>query len=119
MGHSYAKLPVYDKSLRRAEEVELLVDTGSTYTWIPKQLMERLGIVPTTKRKFRTMDGRLLEREIAEAILDYEGEKATRIVVFALEGDATVLGVDALEGLMLEVDPTTKRLKRLEAALAI
>lgn len=45
--------------------------------------------------------------------------RATTIVVFGLEGDAEVLGVYTLEGLRLEVDPITKRLKRAEVLLAI
>ncbi|MEM0024609.1 MAG: hypothetical protein QXF90_08080 [Thermofilaceae archaeon] len=44
---------------------------------------------------------------------------ATRIVVFAESEDAEVLGVDALEGLRLEVDPVTKQLGKVEALLAL
>jgi len=44
---------------------------------------------------------------------------ATRIVVFAESEDAEVLGVDALEGLRLEVDPVTKQLRKVEALLAL
>ncbi|WP_225876105.1 hypothetical protein [Infirmifilum lucidum] len=47
------------------------------------------------------------------------GEKATRVVVFAEEGDAEVLGVDALEGLRLEVDPVTRQLGKTGALLAV
>jgi len=46
-------------------------------------------------------------------------EHATTMVVFAEESDANVLGVHALDGLRLEVDPTTKQLKKVEALLAI
>jgi len=51
-------------------------------------------------------------------VVESSGEKATRIVVFAMEGDAQVLGVDSLEGLGLEVDPTSKQLKKVESFLA-
>ncbi|MEM1930313.1 MAG: hypothetical protein QXH81_10110 [Thermofilaceae archaeon] len=44
---------------------------------------------------------------------------ATRIVVFAESEDAKVLGVDALEGLRLGVDPVTKQLRKVEALLAL
>ena len=44
---------------------------------------------------------------------------ATRIVVFAECEDAEVLGVDALEGLRLEVDPVTKQLRKVEALLTL
>jgi predicted aspartyl protease len=51
--------------------------------------------------------------------MEHMNEKATRMVVFADKGDAQVLGVDALEGLGLEVDPITKQLKKAEALLAL
>jgi len=41
------------------------------------------------------------------------------MVVFITEKDVEVLGVDALEGLGLEVDPTTKQLIKAEALLAL
>jgi len=43
----------------------------------------------------------------------------TRIVAFAEEDAAEVLGVDALEGLRLEVDSITKRLRKIEALPAL
>jgi len=51
--------------------------------------------------------------------MEYANERATRMVVFAHGGDAHVLGVDALEGLGLEVDPVTKELRKTEALLAL
>jgi len=66
-----------------------------------------------------TIDGRVVERDIGEVVVECLGERATRIVVFAGEGDAEVLGVDALEGLRLEVDPVTRQLRKVEALLAV
>jgi predicted aspartyl protease len=40
-------------------------------------------------------------------------------VVFGIDKDAGVLGVHALEGLGLEVDPITKELKKVDAILAV
>jgi clan AA aspartic protease len=119
LGHTSAKVKLYSPDLSKSEEVELLVDTGSTYSWIPKGILERLNIEPKGSWKFKTVDGRTLERKIGEALMECMGEKATRMVVFAEDGDATILGVDALEGLRLEIDPITKRLKKAEALLAL
>ncbi|MEM0494132.1 MAG: hypothetical protein QXU72_02550 [Thermofilum sp.] len=60
-----------------------------------------------------------VEREIGEAVFECLGERATRIVAFAEVEGAEVLGVDALEGLRLEVDPVTKQLRKVEALLAL
>jgi len=110
---------VHSLDLLKIEEVELLVDTGSTYTWVPKTILKKLGLRPKAVRRFKTIEGKLLNRSIGEAVISYIGEQATRMVVFAEEKDAKVLGVDALEGLGLEVDPITKQLKKTEALLAI
>ena len=45
--------------------------------------------------------------------------RATTIVVFAEEKDYEVLGLHALEGLGLEVDPVTRQLRESEAILAL
>ena len=70
-------------------------------------------------RKSKTIGGRLLERKVGEVLIEYMNEKATRMVVFAKKGDSEVLGVDALEGLGLEVDPITKQLRKAEVLLAL
>lgn len=119
MGHTRVRVRVLDPSTSRTEETELLVDMDSTYTWIAKSLLQRLDVKPQTEWAFRTVDRRLLKRQIGEAAVECIGERATTMIVFAEESDANVLGVHALEELRLEVDPTTKQLKRIEALLAI
>jgi len=52
-------------------------------------------------------------------VVECIGKKATTIVVFAKETDNEVLGLHALEGLGLEVDPVTKELRESEAILAL
>ena len=119
MGHTIARVKLHnphDKS--KPLELELPVDTNSMYTWVRRERLEKLGIRPTARWKFKTIEGRIIERDIGEAVIECMGESATRIVVFAEEGDAEVLGVDALEGLRLEVDPVTKQLRKVEAILA-
>ncbi|PIU56025.1 MAG: hypothetical protein COS88_03405 [Chloroflexi bacterium CG07_land_8_20_14_0_80_51_10] len=100
-------------------EVSLLVDTGSMYTWVKREILESLDIRAQERLRFRTIEGREVERQIGEAVVEYDGVRATTIVVFAGEEDFQVLGVHALEGLRLEVDPGTGKLKRTEVLLAI
>jgi len=119
LGHTSARVTLHSLDFSKAEQIELLVDTGSTYTWVSNVMLKRLGVKARTARRFKTIDGRLLNRKIGEVIIEYMDEKATRIVVFAEKGDAEVLGVDALEGLGLEVDPITKQLRKSEALLAL
>ena len=81
--------------------------------------LRELGIEPMARVRFRTIEGRVIERDIGETIIECMGKKATTIVVFAQEGDAEVLGAYSLEGLRLEVDPVTRQLKKVEALLAL
>lgn len=120
MGHVIAKVRLYNPyDHSRFLDLELLVDTGSIYTWIKRKRLEEIGVKPMTKWRFKTIEGRVIEREIGEVVIECLGEKATRIVVFAEDADSEVLGVDALEGLRLEVDPITRQLRKVEALLAL
>ena len=100
-------------------EVNFIVDTDSTYTWVGRDKLRELGIKPASERRFRTMKGKIKKRKISEAIVEFKGEKATTIIIFAEEGDMEVLGVHALEGLGLEVGPATGELRKSEAILAL
>jgi predicted aspartyl protease len=120
MGHTVAAVRVcnpWDGS--RCFEVELIVDTGSTYTWIRRERLEAIGVKPSGVRRFRTIEGKTVEREVGEAAIECLGERATSIVVFAEKDDVEVMGVVALESLALEVDPITKQLKKSESLLAL
>jgi len=100
-------------------ETELIVDTGSTYTWIKRERLEAIGVKPSKARKFRTIEGETIEREVGEAVIECLGERAMSIVVFAERDDVEVMGVVALESLALEVDPVTQQLKKAESLLAL
>jgi predicted aspartyl protease len=101
------------------DELELLVDTGSTYTWIKRGKLARLGVKGTGRRLFRTIGNRTIERKIGEAVVERLGRRAATIVVFAEERYNEVLGLHALEGLGFEVDPVTRELWESESIPAL
>jgi predicted aspartyl protease len=118
MGLTYATVRISGAN-GKSQEFNLLVDTGSVFTWIDGNSLKELGVIAKPeKKKFRTIKGRETLREVGEAVLELNNEKATSIVVFGENDDASVLGVNSLEGLGFEVDPTTTRLKKLEAFAA-
>ena len=120
MGHTIARVRVSNpRDPSRRVELELVVDTGSIYTWIRRSTLEGLGVQPTGRRRLRTISGRLVERPVGEAVIECLGERATCMVVFAEEGDAEVMGITALENLGLEVDPISRQLRKVEALLAL
>jgi predicted aspartyl protease len=88
----------------------IMVDTGSEYNWIPRFVLEELGIEPVRTDHFQTADGRVLGREVGFALL-YAGNRSTAtIVAFAEPGDMLLLGAIGLEGLNLKVDLGRKEL---------
>ena len=103
----------------RYEELRLLVDTGSTYSWIPRGALERLGVRATGRRRFRTISGAVVEREIGYVFVEYGGDIAPTMVVFGEEGDAAVFGLHGMESLGLEINPVTRQVKRSETLLAV
>lgn len=88
----------------------VLVDTGSEYTWVPRPLLESLNVPVERTQLFRVADGRALERELGFAIVHTAGVFAPDFVVFAEPTDMTLLGARSLEGLNLRVDPVSKQL---------
>ena len=57
---------------------EVLVDTGSELTWIPRHLLEELGIAAERRYRFVLADGRVLEREVGYAIVHVERTRGRR-----------------------------------------
>lgn len=82
----------------------VMVDTGSEYSWAPAELLASLGIVPVRIERFERADGRILERPIGFAMLGAAGRSSPTIFAFGEPGDMTLLGAFGLEGLNLRVD---------------
>src|SRR6266568_3320363 len=69
-----------------------------------------LGRRPTGKMQFRTIDGRILEREVAPVFVRTNGHVGGDTIVMAESGDAEVWGAHTLESLGLAADPVQKKL---------
>lgn len=93
-----------------AEVDNVMVDTGSEYTWAPRAVLEQLGLAPERSTRFRTADGRVVERDVCFAIIHTAGTSVPEIVVFADPGDMVLLGARTLEGLNLRIDLVKKEL---------
>ncbi len=99
-----------DPAGNRFEQISARVDTGATYTVIPRDLLHRLGVPPLTRREFEFADGNIQELEIGETRIKALDRTATRIVVFGAENSTPLLGADTLEGLALAADPVAEKL---------
>ncbi len=85
-----------------------LVDTGAELSWIPKAILESLGIPRFKLWHFRQADGTPLERWAGPAVVYAGGTMTLDEVVFGEPGDMVLLGARSLEGLNLRVDAHRK-----------
>jgi len=66
--------------------VEVLVDSGFELTWLPKEVLARIGVGARRKRTFAMANKQTLEREVGYAILAAEGFETNDEVVLAEPG---------------------------------
>ena len=109
MGTVHSRVRVANPASRGlTEELELLVDTGATFTVVPTELWLRLGLTAEFTRRLRTADGRVLERGQGNAYVEVNGLAGVVPVIEGGNGDLPVLGVTTLEILGLAVDPISQ-----------
>ena len=89
---------------------DVIVDTGSEYTWAPHPVLESIGLAPERVVDFVTSDGREIQRGVGFANIHVAGTSTPDIVVFAERGDLVLLGARTLDGLNLRVDLVSRRL---------
>jgi len=90
--------------------VEALVDTGATFTWLPRTLLEELGHAADSKESFELGDGRIVESAIGDIPVRIAGKEHVTICAFAEDGEKPVLGAITLEQFLLAPDPVNQRL---------
>ena len=113
MGALRVPIEIGDLQASNFETVETLVDTGTTFTMIPRSTLARLGISPGWRRTFALADGREREFDMAHAAVRLDGVTSSTIVIFGEENVAPLMGAYTLASLGLEVDPSGKRLVEL------
>ena len=111
MGTFSAKLRVWNPERPdTVEELDLFVDTGAAYSWISRARLESMGVVATRRMPFRTIEGRVLERDLGIVYIGTDGRSVPDIVVMAEPGEMEVVGAHSIEGLGLAADPVQKKL---------
>ena len=110
MGTVTVTIGVGDREGRQFEEIEVTVDTGSTYTAVPREMLERLGVRVERSMPSETADGRIVPVDVAHTTVRLEGLEFPTPVIFAEPGEPSLLGVVTLEEAALVVDPVAGRL---------
>ena len=91
-------------------DITVMVHTGSAYTFIPREILEALGLTWQEQREFLLADNSTVEYGFGIALIQLNGKRYPVPVVFAPEGVDPLLGFTALEIFGLGIDPVNERL---------
>ena len=110
MGTVKVKIGVADPQGLQFEDLKVIVDTGSTYTAVPRDMLNRLGVPVERSLPSETADGRLVPVDAGRTTIRLEELEFPTPVIFAEVGEPSLLGVVSLEEAALAVDPLAGRL---------
>ena len=94
-----------------------MVDTGSSYTFMPRDLLRQLGVSPIDTRSFVLADESRVQNDVGEARVRLNGRELTTLVVFGPDDALPLLGATTLQLFSLGVDPVNERLVPVDAFL--
>jgi predicted aspartyl protease len=107
-----------DKPKLCREINDVVVDTGAVVSAIPAATARELGIKFPNRRQFTLANGKKITKSVGTAILEVEGRESSDDII-AITSGHPLLSVRALEGMGFQVDPTTRKLKKLDSALLL
>jgi aspartyl protease family protein len=121
MGHVYVDAQV---TAQRAQTVRFLVDTGASYSLLPRAVADALGVVTLpTPLRVSLANGKPELYPVGTVLIELAGRQGAMTTLVGPDGPDVepLLGVEALEGLGLAVDPTSGTLTptRPRAALLV
>jgi clan AA aspartic protease len=102
----------------RQRRVSAMVDTGATYTTLPRELIEDLGCRPIGSRQVVFADGREEEWPITQVWATVDGRDGVTFCLIGPRGSAALLGAVTLEEFAVGVDPIAERLIPVRSYLA-
>ena len=101
---------------RRSVTVRALVDTGASFSVVPHDLAERIGLVTLEGMRVKMADGRVRKLRSATAMVTVAGRTVPATILVSPNGGDVLLGVETLETLGLSVDPRHRKLKIIHSA---
>lgn len=94
----------------RSRTLALLVDTGSTYTTLPRDVIEALGVTAIGTRRVRLASGNVEEWPVGSILLALGEQELPTICLIGPVGGPALLGAVTLEEFALGADPVARRL---------
>ena len=117
MGQFTVSVEVSPRAGGGAATIAALVDTGATYTTIPRNVLESLGVVPEDQWPFVLADGREVHYPVAWINIRMRDRVQPTIAVFGDPGSVPIFGMVTLEEFRLAVDPVNRRLVSVPARI--
>jgi predicted aspartyl protease len=102
----------------RQAVVMFMVDSGATYTLLPLDVWQAIGLAPSRTMTFSLADGTHIRRNVSECHISLPQGQGHTPVVLGEPGDEALLGIVTLEILGLVLDPFTRQLRPMRMRLA-
>jgi len=99
-------------------DVKFLVDSGATYSVLPRTVWQAIALKPQRTMTFTLADGTTVDRSVSEAHLTLPQGQAHTPVILGEEKDQALLGVVTLEILGLVFNPFERTLHPMRTLLA-
>ena len=94
-----------------------MVGAGASITSLPATLLRELDVQVLFQQKFRFGQGEVRRMNVGQTWIRVEGREVVTLVLFNDEGTQPLLGVMALEGVFMGVDPHARRLIPVEGLM--
>jgi aspartyl protease family protein len=98
------------------EVIDALVDTGATFTIVPRVIAKEIGLAVYGRSRARSAAGPI-ELDESYALFEYEDRRTVTPVLINDDYPGVLIGVLTLEALALAVDPKSGKLINTELLL--
>ena len=98
--------------------LDLLVDTGATWTMLPQEVVTQLGLSAPRKRAVTLASGERVTYAAGQVAIQLNGEDVITVFLAGPPGSLALLGAVALEEFGLAPDPVRKTLLPVAGLLA-
>jgi clan AA aspartic protease len=105
-------------STAKEQTVRFLIDSGATYSLLPKSAWEAIELVPKREMTFSLADGTTVRRHVSECYVVLPQGEGHTPVILGEPGDEALLGVVTLEILGLVFNPFSRTLQPMRMLLA-